>query len=69
MTSLYKFCETLRERERERCFVASISIQQQKHFIVIMALLDLASIGFANSNKAHTYHCGQYAELSMTKLF
>ena len=73
MTSLYKFCETLRERERERerdkCFVAPISLQQWKHFIAITTLLDLASGDFANSNEAHTYHCGQYAELSMTKLF
>ena len=48
--------------------MASISLQQQKHFIVITALLDLASVGFANSNKAHTYHCGQCVELSMTKI-
>ena len=66
MTSLYKFCETLRERERERerdkCFVASISLQQRKHFITIRALSDLASGGSANSNEAHTYHCGRYAK-------
>ena len=49
--------------------MAPISLQQRKHFIAIRALLDLASGGFANSNEAHTYHCGQYAELSMTKLF
>ena len=69
MTSLYKFCETLRERERDKCFVALISLQQRKHFIAIRALSDLASRGFADSNKAHTYHCGRYAKLSMTKLF
>ena len=75
MTSLYKFCKTLRERERERererdkCFVAPISLQQRKHFIAIRALSDLASGGSADSNEAHTYHCGRYAKLSMTKLF
>ena len=73
MTSLYKFCETLRERERERerekCFVALISLQQQKHFIAIRALSDLASGGSTDLNEAHTYHCGQYAKLSRTKLF
>ena len=75
MTSLYKFCETLRERERERererdkCFVAPISLQQRKYFIAIRALLDLASGGSIDANEAHTYHCGRYAKLSMTKLF
>ena len=69
MTSLYKFCETLRERERDKCFVAPISLQQRKHFIAIRALPDLASRGTADSNEAHTYHCGRYAKLSLTKLF
>ena len=69
MTSLYKFCETQRERGRDKCFVAPISFQQQKHFIAIRALSDLASEGSADSNEAHTYHCGRYAKLSMTKLF
>ena len=68
MTSLYKFCETQRERERDKRFVASISLQQRKHFIAIKALLDLASEGSADSNEAHTYHCGRYAKLLMTKL-
>ena len=54
-----------RERERDKCFVAPISLQQRKHFIAMRALSDLASGGSANSNKAHTYHCGQYAELSI----
>ena len=69
MTNLYKFCKTLREREREKCFMALISLQQQKHFIAIRALSDLASGGSADSNKAHTYHYGRYAKLSVTKLF
>ena len=71
MTSLYKFCETLRERERERekCFVAPISLQQRKHFITIRALSDLASRGSTDSNEAHSYHYGRYAKLSMIKLF
>ena len=69
MTSLYKFCETLRERERDKCFVALISLQQQKHFIAIRALPDLASRGTADSNEAHTYHCDRYDKLSMSKLF
>ena len=51
-----------RERERDKCFVASISLQQRKHFITIRALSDLASGGSANSNEAHTYHCGRYAK-------
>ena len=58
-----------RERERDKCFVAPISLQQWKHSIAIMALLDLARGGSADSNEAHTYHCGRYAKLSMTKLF
>ena len=49
--------------------MALISLQQRKHFITIRALLDLASGGSVDSNEAHTYHCGQYAKLSMTKLF
>ena len=49
--------------------MAPISFQQRKHFIAIRALSDLASEGSADSNKAHTYHCGQYDKLSMTKLF
>ena len=71
MMSLYKFCETQRERERERdkCFVAPISFHQRKHFIAIRTLSDLASEGSVDSNEAHTYHCGRYAKLSMTKLF
>ena len=58
-----------RQRERDKCFVAPISLQQRKHFIAIRALSDLASGGSADSNEAHTYHYGQYAKLSMTKLF
>ena len=58
-----------REREREKCFMALISLQQQKHFIAIRALSDLASGGSADSNKAHTYHYGRYTKLSVTKLF
>ena len=58
-----------RERERDKCFVALISIQQQKYFIAIRALLDLASGDFADSNEAHTYHYGRNAKLSKTKLF
>ena len=73
MTSLYKFCESLRERERERqrdkCFVAPISIQQRKHFIAIRALSNLANGCSADSNEAHMYHYGRYAKLSMAKLF
>ena len=61
--------EREREREREKCFMALISLQQQKHFIAIRALSDLASGGSADSNKAHTYHYGRYAKLSVTKLF
>ena len=57
-----------RERERDKCFVAPISLQQRKHFIAIKALSDLASGGSADSNEAHTYHCGRYAKLLMTKL-
>ena len=57
------------KRERDKYFVAPISFQQQKHFIAIRALSDLASEGSADSNEAHTYHCGRYAKLSMTKLF
>ena len=56
-----------RERERDKCFVALISLQQWKHFIAIRALSDLASGGSAGSNEAHTYQCGRYAKLSMTK--
>ena len=33
------------------------------------ALSDLASGGFVDSNEADTYHYGQKANLSMTKLF
>ena len=51
-----------RERERDKCFVALISLQQRKHFITIRALSDLASGGSANSNEAHTYYCGWYAK-------
>ena len=71
MKSLYKFCETLRERERERenCFMALISLQQWKHFIAIRAFSDLASGGIADSTEAHTYHYGRNAKLSMKKLF
>ena len=58
-----------REKERDQCFMALISLQQRKHFIVIRALLDLASRGSADSNEAHTYHYGQNAKLSRTKLF
>ena len=58
-----------RERERDKCFVAPISLQQQKHFIVIRALSELASGGSTDPNEAHTYHCGRYAKLSMAKLF
>ena len=61
--------EREREREWDKCFVAPISLQQRKHFIAIKALSNLASGGSADSNEAHTYHCGQYAKLSMTKLF
>ena len=49
--------------------MALISLQQQKHFIAIRALSDLASGGSVDSNKAHTYHYGRYAKLSVTKLF
>ena len=69
MKSLYKFCKTQRERERDKCFVAPISLQQQKHFIAIRALSNLASRGTADSNEAHTYHYGRYDKLSMIKLF
>ena len=48
MKSLYKFCETL--RERDNCFVALLSLQQRKHFIAIRALLDLANGGSIDSN-------------------
>ena len=58
-----------RERERDQCFMALTSLQQWKHFIVIRALLDLASGGSTDANEAHTYHCGRYAKLSMAKLF
>ena len=58
-----------RERERDKCFVVPISLQQWKHSIAIRALSDLASGGSTDLNEAHTYHCGQYAKLSMTKLF
>ena len=58
-----------RERERDKCFVAPISVQQRKHFIAIKALSNLANGDSADSNEAHTYHCGQYAKLSMKKLF
>ena len=58
-----------RERERDKCFVAPISLQQQKHFIAIRALSDLASGGSADSNEAHTYHYGWNAKLSRAKLF
>ena len=58
-----------RERERDKCFVAPISLQQQKHFIAIKALSDLASGRSADSNEAPTYHCGRYAKPLMTKLF
>ena len=61
--------ERERERERDKCFVAPISVQQRKHFIAIKALSNLANGDFADSNEAHTYHCGQYAKLSMKKLF
>ena len=58
-----------RERERDQCFMALISLQQRKHFIAIRALSNLANGDSADSNEAHTYHCGQYAKLSMKKLF
>ena len=58
-----------RERERDQCFVALISLQQRKHFSAIRALSDLANGGSADSNEAHTYHHGQNAKLSTTKLF
>ena len=58
-----------RERERDKCFVASISLQQRKHFITLRALSYLASGDSADSNKAHTYNYGRYAKLSMIKLF
>ena len=61
--------ERERERERENYFVALISLQQRKHFSAIRALSDLASGGFVDSNEADTYHYGQKANLSMTKLF
>ena len=61
--------ERERERQRQQCFVALISLQQWKHFIAIRALSDLASGGSADSNEAHTYHCGRYDKLSMSKLF
>ena len=57
-----------RERERDKCFVTPISLQQRKHFIAIKALSDLASGGSTDSNEAHTYHYGRYAKLLMTKL-
>ena len=55
--------------QRDQCFMALISLQQRKHFIAMRALSDLASGGSADSNEAHTYHCGRYAKLSMTELF
>ena len=58
-----------RERKRDKCFVALISIQQWKYLIAIRALLDLASGDFADSNEAHTCHYGRNAKLSRTKLF
>ena len=58
-----------RERERENCFVALLSLQQRKHFIAIKALSDLANGGSTDSNEAHTYHYGRNAKLSKTKLF
>ena len=61
--------ERERERERDKCFVAPISVQQRKHFIAIRALSNLANGDSADSNEAYTYHCGQYAKLSMKKLF
>ena len=61
--------ERERERERDQCFVALISLQQRKHFITIKALLDLTSGGSTDLNEAHTYHYGQNAKLSKTKLF
>ena len=48
--------------------MAPISLQQRKHFIDIKALSDLASGDSADSNEAHTYHCGRYAKLLMRKL-
>ena len=67
MKSLYKFCET--QRERDNCFVALISFHQRKHFIAIKALSNLANGGFADSNEAHTYYYGRNAKLPRTKLF
>ena len=58
-----------RERERDKCFVALISIQQRKYFIAIRALLDLDSGDLADSNEAHIYHYGRNAKLLRTKLF
>ena len=70
MKSQYKFCKILNaERESDQCFVALISLQQQKHFIAVKALLDLASGGSTDLNEAHTYHYGRNAKLSKTKLF
>ena len=36
---------------------------------IVEALSDLASGGFVDSNETDTYHYGQKANLSMTKLF
>ena len=36
---------------------------------VVKALSDIASGGFVDSNEVHTYHYGQNAKLSRTKLF
>ena len=38
---------TKRERERDQCFVALISLQQQKHFIAVKALSNLVGGGSA----------------------
>ena len=58
-----------REREKDKCFVTPISLQQRKHFIAIKAFSDLASGDSIDSNEAHTYHYGRNAKLSRTKLF
>ena len=65
----YRERERERERERDQCVVALISLQQPKHFIIIRAFSDLASGSSVDSNEAHTYHYGQNAKLSRTKLF
>ena len=55
--------------QRDQCFMALISLQQQKHFIAIKAVSALTSEGSVDSNEAHTYQYGRNAKLSRTKLF